>query len=201
MIDLRLHQAFAALDWLPTLVEAAGGPKGMELKAQIEKGKYKGFVKTTLDGFNQLDYITGKSEESARDHFIYYQGATLSAVRYKNWKFYWTMADPTAASWLEPSISFNWTQIQNIKRDPFEQAVGPDMQSALAMGGALAAPSTAYIYNCNMLPIGQQIALRYLESYVRYPPMQAPPSYNLSQVMEQIQARKRAIHNSAHPSD
>jgi len=191
----------AALDWVPTLVEAAGGPKGMELKAKIEKGGAYGFKKTTLDGFNQLDYITGKSEESARDHFIYYQGATLSAVRYKNWKFYYTMAEPSAAGWFNPSQTFTWTQVQNIKRDPFEQAVGPDKQSAFAFGGTLASPSTAYVYNWNMLPIGQQIALRYLESFVDYPPMQAPPSYNLSQVMEEIQAQKRSIHNSGHPSD
>ena len=35
------NQLFAALDWLPTLVEIAGGPKGNELKAQIEEGKYR----------------------------------------------------------------------------------------------------------------------------------------------------------------
>ena len=32
----RKDQLFAALDWLPTLVEAAGGPKGDGLKKQIE---------------------------------------------------------------------------------------------------------------------------------------------------------------------
>src|SRR5262249_44983797 len=35
-------EMFASLDWVPTLVEIAGGPKGNELKAQIEKGEYKG---------------------------------------------------------------------------------------------------------------------------------------------------------------
>ena len=45
------------------------------------------------------------------------------------------------------------------------------------------------------------IALRHLETFEDYPPMQAPPSYNLAQVMEQIQAQKRSIHNSGHPSD
>ncbi len=193
----------AALDWMPTLVEAAGGPKGMELKAQIEKGGAYGFKKTTLDGFNQLDYITGRSKESARDHFIYYQGATLSAVRYKNWKFYYTMANPLAEGWVNPSATYNFTLVQNIKRDPFEQAVGPDQELSMSIGGALAAPSTAFIYNWNMLPIGQQIALRYLESYVEFPPMQAPPSYNLAQVMEEIEAQKRAIGSmkGGHPSD
>ena len=47
---------FAALDWLPTFVEIAGGPKGDGLKKQIEAGKYPGIVKTTLDGVNQIDY-------------------------------------------------------------------------------------------------------------------------------------------------
>ena len=51
------NQLFAALDWLPTLVEIAGGPKGNDLKKQIEAGKYPGIVKTTLDGVNQLDYL------------------------------------------------------------------------------------------------------------------------------------------------
>jgi len=38
---------FAALDWLPTFVEIAGGPKGAALKKQIEAGQYPGIVKTT----------------------------------------------------------------------------------------------------------------------------------------------------------
>jgi arylsulfatase len=84
-------QLFAALDWLPTLVEVAGGPKGDDLNQQIMAGKYPGIVKTKLDGFNQLDYLTGKSDKSARDYFFYYSGSTPSAVRYKNWKMYYTM--------------------------------------------------------------------------------------------------------------
>jgi len=191
----------AALDWLPTLVEAAGGPKDMELKSLIEKGGYEGFVKTTLDGVNQLDYITGRTEESARDHFIYYQGATLAAVRYKNWKFYYTMSEPTAEGWFDPSVTYSWTMVQNIKRDPFEQAVGPNQQTAMSMGGAIGGPSTAYIYDWNLLPIGQNIALRFLETYEQFPPLQAPPSYNLEQVMTQIDAQKKSIHHAGHPSD
>ena len=50
-------QLFAALDWVPTLVDIAGGPKGDGLKQQIEAGQYPGIVKTTLDGVNQRDYL------------------------------------------------------------------------------------------------------------------------------------------------
>ena len=49
------NQLFAALDWVPTLVDIAGGPKGDGLKKQIEAGQYPGIVKTTLDGVNQRD--------------------------------------------------------------------------------------------------------------------------------------------------
>jgi len=191
----------AALDWMPILVEAAGGPKGMELKALIEKGGYDGFKKTTLDGVNQLDYITGKTEESARDFFIYYQGSTLSAVRYKNWKFYYTMSDPSSEGWFDPSVTYNWTMVQNIKRDPFEQAVGPYQKTAMSMGGAIGSVSSAYIYDWNLLPIGQHIALKFLETFEEFPPMQAPPSFNLEQVMAQIDAQKKSIQTVGHPSD
>ena len=179
---------FASLDWLPTFVEIAGGPKGNDLKKELEAGKYPGIVKTTLDGVNQIEYLTGKSQKSARDVFYYFSGATPSAVRYKNWKMYYTMSQPGADGWILPLIPFHWTLVQNIKRDPFEQNVGVSQKSAMAMGGALAAPSTAYIYDWNMLPIGQQLWLEWFETLKAFPPLQAPASYNLTQVMEQLKA-------------
>ena len=56
-----MKEMFASLDWVPTLVEIAGGAKGNELNAQIQKGAYPGIVKTMLDGVNQIDYLTGKT--------------------------------------------------------------------------------------------------------------------------------------------
>ena len=47
------NEIFASLDWLPTLVNIAGGPKGDALKKRIEAGQYPGIVKTTLDGVDQ----------------------------------------------------------------------------------------------------------------------------------------------------
>jgi arylsulfatase A-like enzyme len=181
------NQLFAALDWLPTLVEIAGGPKGDELKAQIEQGKYPGIVKTTLDGVNQIDYLTGKSEKSARDYFFYYSGSTPSAVRYKNWKMYYTMSQPGAEGWIMPLIPFHWTLVQNIKRDPFEQSVGVAQQSAMSLGGSLAGPVTAYQYDWNMLPIGQLLWEKELMSYKTFPPLQAPATYNLDAILAMVQ--------------
>ena len=52
----------SGLDWFPTLVAAAGNPN---IKEQLLKGvelngrKYKNYI----DGYNQLDYLTGKVKE------------------------------------------------------------------------------------------------------------------------------------------
>ena len=185
------NQMFAALDWVPTLVDIAGGPQGDGLKKEIEAGKYPGIVKTTLDGFDQRDYLEGKSEKSARDVFFYYSGATPSAVRYKNWKMYYTMSQPGPAGWIMPLIPFHFTLVQNIKRDPFEQAVGVEQKSALSLGGALAAPMTAFLYDWNMLPIGQLLWEKELMSYKTFPPLQAPETYNLDGILKQVQASAR----------
>ena len=128
---------FASLDWVPTLVDVAGGPKENGLRTQIEAGQYPGIVKTHLDGVNQRAYLEGTSENSARDVFFFYSGATPSAVRYKNWKMYYTMAQGGAEGWIQPLTAYHFTLVQNIKRDPFEQAVGPNQKTALGLGGAL----------------------------------------------------------------
>ena len=167
-------------------VEIAGGAKGNDLNKQIMAGKYPGIVKTKLQGVNQLDYLTGKSATSARDHFLYYTGATPSAVRYKNWKVYFTMEGSGGASALLGPQQYGWAQVQNIRRDPFEQAVGDDQKSVMSVGGSLADATTAYIYNWNMLPVGQQLWLQELESFIEFPPLQAPETYNLVQVLQQV---------------
>ena len=191
-------ELFASLDWLPTFVEIAGGPKGDGLKAQIEKGAYPGIVKTTLDGVNQLAYLTGQSDKSARDYFFYYSGSTPSAVRYKNWKMYYNMSASGAAGWVEPLVAFHWTIVDNVRRDPFEQNVaGVDNDKSLAaVQGGLAGPYSAYIYDWNMLPIGQMLWERELMSYKTFPPLQAPETYNLDGILKAIQAN-----NGGHPSE
>ena len=188
-------EMFASLDWLPTFVEIAGGPKGNALKKQIEGGQYPGIAKTTLDGVNQMDYLSGKTDQSARDVFYYFSGSTPSAVRYKNWKMYYTMSQPGAEGWIMPLVPFHFTLVDNIRRDPFEQAVGIDQKSAMSLGGAISAPATAFQYDWNMLPIGQQLWLAWFETLKEFPPMQSPASYNLTQVMDAIKS------SAGHPSE
>ncbi len=188
-----LDQIFSSLDWVPTFVDIAGGPASNGLKTQIEAGKYPGIVKTTLDGVDQRNYLEGKGN-SARDTFFYYTGQHPSAVRFKNWKFYYTMQSSSATGGLLPPISYHWTQVANLKRDPFEQAVAEDQKTLTGYGGALAAPSTAFVYDWNLLPIGQLLWLKELETYKTYPSLQTPASYNLDQIIEAMRATRHISH-------
>jgi hypothetical protein len=114
--------------------------------------------------------------------------ATPSAVRYKNWKFYYTMMGKGGFAAFGEAETFHWTMIDNIGRDPFEQNIniGGDTKSAMSFAGAIAAPMTAYLYDWNILPIGQLLWTKELESYIKYAPLQAPETYNLTQVLEQV---------------
>lgn len=185
------NEMFSALDWLPTLVEICGGPKGDALKQQVEAG-YPNMVKTTLDGVNQTDYLSGKSDKSPRDYFLYYSGKEPSAVRYKNWKMYFAMVSDAPAGFINGVRPYSWTQVVNIKRDPFETSVGEQQKTLFGMAGAIASPSTAYVYDWNMLPIGQQLWLRHLETFIKFPPLQDPASYNLEQVMQRVKDMRNA---------
>jgi arylsulfatase A-like enzyme len=178
---------FASLDWLPTFVNIAGGPKGDGLKKQIEAGQYPGIAKTTLDGVDQTEYLSGRSEKSARDTFFYYSGPHPSAVRYKNWKMYFAIAPETATGFVIPGVQTQFMAgMVNLKRDPFEMGWGDEKKASFWFSGALAGPVTGYIYDWNLLPIGQALWLKELESYQKYPPMQDPESWNLTQVMQQL---------------
>ncbi len=191
------NDIFASLDWVPTFVDIAGGPKGDGLKKEIEAGKYPGIVKTTLDGVDQIDYLTGKSQKSAREVFFYYSGADPSAVRYKNWKLYFTMVSDLPAGFIAGALPYHWAQVVNIKRDPFETSIGEQIKTLFGMGGALAGPVTAYVYDWNILPLGQALWLKELETYIDYPPMQDAETYNLTQVIEQV----KKIHTASHAGE
>ena len=98
------NDIFASLDWLPTLVEIAGGDKGDALNKRIRPATIRASSRPSSMASNQIDYLTGKSEKSARDTFFYYSGAHPSAVRYKNWKMYFAIAPETPTGFISPGV-------------------------------------------------------------------------------------------------
>ena len=105
------------------------------------------------------------------------------------------MEASTAAGALKGVENYGWTQMTNLKRDPFEQNVGDIQKSATSLGGAITAPSTAYLYDWQMLPIGQLLWMKELETYRKFPPLQIPASYNLDEIEKLISAHANHSHS------
>ena len=55
-----------------------------------------------------------------------------------------------------PLVKYHFTLIQNIKRDPFEQAVAQNEKTSMAFGGSLGGPVTAYQYDFNIMPLANR---------------------------------------------
>ena len=113
-------------------------------------------------------------------------------MRYKNWKMYYTMAPGGAAGWFMPLITYHWTLVGNIKRDPFEQTISfSDSKSAMALGRCACRPSyrlSVRLEHAAHRPaaVGEGTLCRYKE----FPPLQAPETYNLSGILEQMERNK-----------
>src|SRR4029079_7529636 len=76
----------SGLDWFPTFVTAAGYQG--DINEDLKKGKQLGDTtyKVYLDGYNQMDLITGKGP-SKRNEILYFTESTLSAVRINDYKY------------------------------------------------------------------------------------------------------------------
>jgi arylsulfatase len=105
-------------DLYVTLAAAAGMP---DLKTELLSGKEVGDMtyKAHLDGYNQLDYWTGKNDKSARREFFYYDETDLMALRVDGWKMH-IGVKPEGIWWNEkyyPSVPY----VFNLLMDPIEK--------------------------------------------------------------------------------
>ena len=136
-----------------------------------------------------LGYNTG---EFGKNHLGDHTAALPTAHGFHE---YYTMVPTSPTGAMSGAVSYHWTMVDNIKRDPFEIAGGlDDWKSTMGFGGALASPSTAYLYDWNMLPIGQQLWMKELMSYKTFPPLQAPETYNLDGIIAEMKASNAASH-------
>jgi arylsulfatase len=165
-------------DWLPTFAAVAGAP---DIKDKLRKGvslngrKYKNYI----DGYNQLDYLSGRVKESPRNEFWYTgdEGQILAA-RYQDWKvvFLENRADGLQI-WKEPFVELRAPDLYNLRRDPFEKAkIGSNTYEDWYIDRAFV-----------MIPI-QGLAAKFLLTMKDYPPSQTPGSWNLSRIEAQLRA-------------
>ena len=111
----------SGLDWFPTFVAAAGNPN---IKEELMKGKKIGdrTYKNHLDGYNQMDMITGKGP-SARHEIFYFTESTLAAVRIDDFKYRFI---DQPGGWIGDKIHVDAPVLTNLRLDPFERTCWPN---------------------------------------------------------------------------
>jgi arylsulfatase A-like enzyme len=175
---VTLNGILAHEDWLPTFAAAAGAPDIKEkLAAGVELNgrKYRNYI----DGYNQLDYLSGKTKEPPRKEFIYVNDdGQIVAMRYDAWKAIFLENRGVAFGvWREPFTELRVPLLFNLRRDPFEKAQhNSNTYNAWFLDRVFV-----------LVPM-QQLAAKFLLTMKDYPPSQTPGSFNLEKVQKQIEA-------------
>ena len=104
-----------------TFLAAAGNTNIVE---ELKSGKKIGenTYKVHLDGYNQLDMLTGKGP-SNRNEVWYFGESQLGAVRIGDYKFRFI---DQPEGWLGGKTSVSAPYLTNLRLDPFERAGWPD---------------------------------------------------------------------------
>jgi arylsulfatase len=165
------------LDWLPTIVDAAGDP---DIKEKLKKGlKANGKTfKVHLDGFSLMPYFTGKAKKPERKGFFYFtDDGDLACLRYDNWKvvFMEQRAKGTMQIWMEPLVTLRIPKIFNLRTDPYERA---DITSNTYFDWLL-----DHVY---LLVPAQVGVAEFLQTFKEFPPRQKAASFSVDQVVEKM---------------
>jgi hypothetical protein len=106
---------------------------------------------------------------------------TLGAVRIGDYKYRFI---DQPGGWLGGTVKVDWPMLVNIRLDPFERTgMGQSLQQA-----------SWFTYQFWRFVFVQEEVAKFAETFIEFPPMQKPASFNLETIKEQI---VRGMH--AHP--
>ena len=166
---------FSGLDWFPTFVAAAGDPNIVD---ELKQGKKIGDTKykVHLDGYNQLDLITGKGP-SNRHEVFYFTESNLAAVRIDDYKYRF-IDQPDG--WLGEKTHPDAPVLTNLRLDPFERTAWLNGNN-----GSMNYMNW-FLYEFWRFVFVQQKVGELALTAIEYPPMQKGASFNLDAVKARI---------------
>ena len=180
------NEIMSHLDWMPTLVAAAGDPA---LTEKMLKGTRIGSknAKLHLDGFNFLPYLTGAEERGPRKVFHYFNDEAMPVgVRVGDWKIiYAENRAKTMALWAEPFVVLRMFKIYNLRRDPFERA---EDNSNQFWDWMIDKAPQAYQ--------GVAVTTQFLQTLAEYPPSQRPDSWSIDKLTDRVHVQSEVARNA-----
>jgi hypothetical protein len=150
----------------------------------LKSGKQLGdqTYKVHLDGYNQMDLLTGKGS-SKRHEIWYFAESNLGALRLDDFKYRFI---DQPEGWPGPKVSVNMPILTNIRQDPFERTpITPTY-----MNDFMAREFWRFVYV-------QQKVGELAQTAIDFPPMQKGASFNLQAVKDEVEAAVA----KGHPGD
>ena len=174
----------SGLDWFPTFLAAAGNPNIVE---ELKKGKDFGGTnyKVHLDGYNQMDMITGKGP-SHREEVWYFGESELGAVRVGDYKYRFI---DQPQGWLGEKTKPDVPYLTNLRLDPFERTGWPNNGTK---EGAQQYFDWFKFQFWRFVFVQQQVE-KLAMTAIEFPPMQRGASFNLDAVKAKIEAARAAM--------
>ena len=170
------NEIIAMMDWLPTLVAAAGDA---DIKEKLLKGHTTGgkTFKVHLDGYNFLPYMTGQASKEPQGEFFYFtDDGSLSAFRYNDWKVMFSIQEAHGFEvWVRPFTVLRVPRLFDLRRDPFEKA---DHESDFY--------TKFFIDHMFVMVPAQAYVAKFLQTFQEFPPRQKPASFTIDQVIEKM---------------
>ena len=173
----RSNDIISHKDWLPTIAEGLGDANLKERMRTEEPWFGKGNIKAQLDGYSFYKRFKGETEEGPRKEMFYFSDmGDLMNLRYNNWKIVFAeQREKGMQVWRYPLVPLRFPKIFNLRSNPFELdrdvLIGLDRWQGERM----------YVMQPAMGFIAKKIA-----TFKEFPPVQAPESWTLGDVMNQI---------------
>jgi len=165
------NSIMSGLDWFPTFVAAAGNRNIVE---ELKKGKQLGdrHYKVHLDGYNQLDFLTGKAASDRKEIFYFAEGA-LGAVRVGDYKYRFI---DQPGGWFGGTVKPDWPILVNLRLDPFERT---GLSRSINY-------YNWYAFQFWRFVLVQEVVGKFAQSFAEFPQMQQSASFNLEAIKEQV---------------
>jgi len=173
-----INDIFSHLDWMPTLLTAAGEPGVKEKLLKGHKADGKKFT-VHLDGYDQTALLKGEGKGARNEIFYITDDGDLSAFRYNKWKVLFTQQKSTGMDvWREPLSPTRMPILVDLHADPFEAAVSRGHSYEYDKWAA----ERMFVF----VP-AQTIVAEFLGTFKDYPPRQKPSSFSVGDALAQLQ--------------
>jgi arylsulfatase len=166
-----INDMFSHLDWLPTLMSAAGEP---DIAGKLRQGHRAGgkSYRVYLDGYDQSELLAGKGPGQRNTLFYFDDNANFNALRWGDWKIHFALMPQ---GWSGPREPLNFPRLVHLRSDPYEVSLDSAMYSRFFA-------DQLWLF----VPVQQEVG-RWLATFREFPPRQPTASFTIDRMMQQMQ--------------